>query len=476
MPSPRRHVATIRAIQRVTLGLMLLTLLIGCNNPAPPVSTPTPVALAPQTTPTGTVASPTSKPVPPTATTVAAWAPTVRWRGGDWYLLGVNYPYLHYGNDFGGNAWGSYGVHDRGTYAEVNADFAKMSSLGVRTVRWFVFADGRAGITYDAAGLPSGIDEFVIQDFDAALEIAERHNIGLNFVLLDYRFLSDASTDNGVQLGGRGSIIATPAGQQALVRNVFEPIFRRYANHPSILSWEVMNEPEWALQDAGHVNRSEISQPLKLATFRAFAQLVVDAIHTIAGRYATIGGADVKWARNWVGLGLDYYQIHYYDWMKPYSTDNLFAMRAEALRLDRPVIVGEFPAGVSSVANLREYLDTWYANGYAGAWPWSFRGDATVGSPDTTVFGAWADVHQPVVDIPPAPTATVDARTYTVLGGDNLSEIAERFDTTSEAIMEANSLTSTVIRPGQVLIIPVSGGSATETPQRVPNRTPTTTP
>ena len=41
-----------------------------------------------------------------------------------------------------------------------------------------------------------------------------------------------------------------------------------------------------------------------------------------------MGCADAKWAQNWMGLELDYYQIHYYDWMQPYSTDNLFAMRA----------------------------------------------------------------------------------------------------------------------------------------------------
>jgi hypothetical protein len=278
-----------------------------------------------------------------------------------------------------------------------------MSSLGVRTVRWFAFADGRAGITYDAAGLPSGLDEFVMRDFDAALEIAQHHNIGINFVLLDYRFLWDARTDNGVQLGGRAPILATPAGQQALIRNVFEPVFRRYAHNPAILSWEVMNEPEWTLIDAGDVDRKTISQPLTLASFCAFAQTVIDDIHNIAGSYATIGSADAKWAHNWLGLGLDYYQIHFYDWMKPFSTDNLYTMRAESLQLDRPVVVGEFPADHSTVAGLEDYLDTWYKSNYAGAWSWSFRADTTWGGPDPTVLQTWAGAHQRAVDIPAAP-------------------------------------------------------------------------
>jgi hypothetical protein len=396
---------------------MLLALLAGCDNSPSPVSTPvaatTPLATVTRSALVLTVpkSSPTPSPVPPTATRtgliakqspvapLTVWSPSIRWRGEDWYLLGVNYPYFHYGNDFGGNAWGSYGVHDPSTYAQVDADFARMSSLGVRTVRWFVFADGRAGITFDAAGLPSGLDEFVMRDFDDALEIAQHHNIGINFVLLDFRFVYDAQIENGVQLGGHASVLATPAGQEALVRNIFEPIFRKYASHPAILSWEVMNEPEWTLRDAGTVHK-EVSQPLTLATFRAFAQLTVDAIHTIAGSYATIGCADAKWARNWLGLGLDYYQIHYYDWMKPYSTDDLFGLRAESLELDRPVVVGEFPADHSNVAGLREYLDTGYKSNYAGAWSWSFRADTTWGGPDATVLRAWADAHKRAADIP----------------------------------------------------------------------------
>ena len=425
MRGPRRRVHTGTARGCVALGLVVLVVLAGCDSPSPPASTPIPTALLPLATPTieatttpeqaaptvpeaqssadTTPTEPVAATASPVGSSAGAWAPTIRWRGGDRYLLGVNYPYHRYGNDFGGNGWGSYGVHDPSTYAEVDADFARLSSLGVRTVRWFVFADGRAGITFDAAGLPTGLDAFVMPDFDAALEIAQRHNIGLNLVLLDYRFMWNAQTDNGVQLGGHASVLATPAGQGALIRNVFEPVFKRYARHPAILSWEVMNEPEWTLLDAGTVDREKISQPLSLADFRAFAQLTVDAIHTVAQSYATIGCADAKWAQNWVGLSLDYYQIHYYDWMKTYSTDNLFAMRADSLHFDRPVVVGEFPADHSTVGGLRNYLDTWYGSGYAGAWAWSFRADTTWGTPDAEILRTWADAHRTAVDIPAAP-------------------------------------------------------------------------
>jgi len=57
----------------------------------------------------------------------------------------------------------------------------------------------------------------------------------------------------------------------------------------------------------------------------------------------------------------------------------------------------------------------------------------------------------------PAPTPIPAATpvTYIVQSGDTLNAIAARYGTTAQAIMDANGLTSDVIHPGQVLIIPV---------------------
>jgi hypothetical protein len=62
-------------------------------------------------------------------------------------------------------------------------------------------------------------------------------------------------------------------------------------------------------------------------------------------------------------------------------------------------------------------------------------------SPETT----------PAPSTTPAPTPV----TYIVQAGDTLNEIAARFGTTAQAIMQANGLTSDVINVGQVLIIPI---------------------
>jgi LysM repeat protein len=78
------------------------------------------------------------------------------------------------------------------------------------------------------------------------------------------------------------------------------------------------------------------------------------------------------------------------------------------------------------------------------------------------------------------PTSTpIQPVTYTVSSGDILSIIADRFDTTVEAIMAANNLDSTVIVPGQVLTIPPQGGLSgvgTATPAITPTGVVTSVP
>lgn len=65
------------------------------------------------------------------------------------------------------------------------------------------------------------------------------------------------------------------------------------------------------------------------------------------------------------------------------------------------------------------------------------------------------------------PTATPTAAaqtTYTVVAGDAMSLIAQRFGTTSAAIRAANNLPNDDVRIGQVLNIPRATGASTPTP------------
>ncbi len=83
-----------------------------------------------------------------------------------------------------------------------------------------------------------------------------------------------------------------------------------------------------------------------------------------------------------------------------------------------------------------------------------------------TVSAVTADTYQPS-------NYNMATETYTVRGGDNLSKIAVKYNTSVSAIKASNNKTSDMIRVGEKLIIPVGDSSAGST-STAPK--PTTTP
>jgi len=315
-------------------------------------------------------------------------------RDGSWYLLGVNYPWRAYGHDFGQTAWGHDGVSAGASRAQVDTNFSDLQSHGVHVVRWFLLGDCRAAPEFDANGYATGFDEYVYQDLDAALAIAQKHNIYLVLVLLDYKVAKKAETVNGVQLGGRSRVISDPATRQAFLDNAVRPLLQRYGGDPVILAWEVMNEPEGAMAIPGG---AWVEEPVNPAVMQSFVTSVVNCIHAYSSQPVTVGSVSRCSLPYWTACRLDFYQYHYYDYME--STCPLDYRYAD-LGLDKPCIVGEFPTANTS-HTITQYLDTIWRNGYAGALAWSFgAGDQYSDFAGVSAeFRAWSEAHADAVDI-----------------------------------------------------------------------------
>jgi hypothetical protein len=184
-----------------------------------------------------------------------------------------------------------------------------------------------------------------------------------------------------------------------------------------------------------------VQQQVSLAEMQRFVAEVAGTIHRNSNQTVTVGAAAMKWNStaapgaqgNWWSDAqltkydpqgyLDYYQIHYYDWMNGDSNWTYSPLKVswQAGGFDKPVVIGEHPAnGAGSGMSTSQMLSTFLGNCYAGTWGWSYAG--------VDGNGSWADLGGPLgqlnaanpalVKLPPiggapAPTATPAAPTAT---------------------------------------------------------------
>ncbi|MEO5740839.1 MAG: hypothetical protein ABIS29_09630 [Vicinamibacterales bacterium] len=271
------------------------------------------------------------------------------------FLIGANLPWVHYGIDFGANGWRpAGGINQPEERGQLETTFARLAAAGVRCVRWFLFCDGRAGIRFSAADRPLGLDDFVFRDVDAALEIARRHDITIMFALFDFLWCDGVSVTHGVQMGGRAHVLADGEAREVLLDTVMRPLLERYGREPGIFGWDIINDPEWIKT----VDETDL---------HAFLSDSVALIHSSATQPVTVGSAGVRWRNRYACLGLDFYQVHWYDSLKhqpPLETP------VAELGFDRPVLLGEFPTR-GSKRMPDEIVEAARAAGYSGAFYWS---------------------------------------------------------------------------------------------------------
>jgi hypothetical protein len=356
--------------------------------------------------------------LPETASLGGALASRVEVNGEPRFLLGANYPWMNYGNDFGSNGWGSYGVR---TSAQYDADFAAMAADGAHVVRWWLFADGRAGIDFAPDGTPLRVQPEAYADLDRALEIAREHNIYLQLVLFDVGVLANPFYYGGVKMGGHTDMFTDPVKRAELVNNVVRPLAQRYADDPMILSWELMHRPEEAIHDLPTQQPNPAYAPVSMAQFWSFASAASQMIHLYAQDNVTVGSASLKWHRVWTDafaaarglpqLHLDYYTTRFEPWMTCCETDDAelgttswspLGQPAWSLGLDRPIIVGRIDMPAGAVVGV---LDALLANGYGGALGWSARPQDTADGTamDWDALAAWDAQHSSLTAIDPPP-------------------------------------------------------------------------
>ena len=282
-----------------------------------------------------------------------------------WLPRGVNLPWLRYGGDFGANAWSPAGGLSKRDLGDLDRALAAAAAAGAEVIRWFVLADGRAGITFDEAGAPERLQAVVLDDMRTALDRLAAHGLRMVPVLFDFTWADAPRLVNGVSLGGRAPVLRDPVARHAWWR-VVDALVTPFARHRGIAMWDLWNEPEWMTAPWRPPARRLSPRRLR----QCLSELVLH-LRWSATQPLTVGLASARGLPLCRDLGLDVLQVHWYDHLERRAP---LSPRARVAWSEAPLVLGEFPTSGSArdadtIAALA--LDA----GYAAAWPWSLLAD-----------------------------------------------------------------------------------------------------
>jgi hypothetical protein len=292
------------------------------------------------------------------------------------YFAGVNVPYYNYSCDFGCASdttrssppcqWGcgtGQGVSAPAVNAAIAGRFRLLQAANVHSVRWFMSGKDPWQINRDDSG-PTSLNANVYTDLDAALALAERYDLAYNLVLfegpsrLPRAWLEDAT-------------------QRQRLADALAPLFERYRDNPHILAWEIFNEPDAFAAD------------IPLEPIRQTTKLLVSTVRAHTGNLVTVGTAHADNIWQTVGLGLDFYQAHWYPHLDSGPACLPCTNAAAVAKLNHteegvPIVVGEFN-DLDQLQRLRDLR----SKGFAGAWAFSLIWERS--GPDGANFQADVD-------------------------------------------------------------------------------------
>ncbi len=292
-------------------------------------------------------------------------------------------------------AWDRFGG-DVGQYPLNEAWFAEMlqgvADSGGNAVRWWLFTDCSNDPQFDpVTKLVSGLAEATVANIRKVLDMGYAYGVGIDLCLLSFDMMKTGKTN--VDIEANKMILQTDDGLKAFIDNAVVPLVRAIGNHPAIVNWEIFNEPEGMVQSiAGDWGSMETG--IEMTDVQRVVNRVTGAIHRTVpgvpvsnGCWAFIAGSNtIDGDHNYysdsalVEVGgdpdgtLDYYMVHYYEWAG--TERSPFHHPASYWGLDKPLVIGEFPAkGLSAEVGLMTPAQCWnylMDNGYAGALGWTY--------------------------------------------------------------------------------------------------------
>jgi hypothetical protein len=284
-------------------------------------------------------------------------------------LIGINYPWIDYGWDFGPPPpmW----VADDNLPAwwarkrkQIKEDFSQFASQGIFAVRWFLLADGtnygmgefapkETGDDWTFDPLPRGhpFYEQLCDDFAFVLQTCAQYGLKLFPSLIDFHWCGQGSAPEnnpGIIKGGRYDIVRDPAKRNAFFERALDPLLEASAQFPnSIYAWELINEPEWMIRKFSLFGKRDGDRKVRLTEMKEF---IAEGVSRINAKLLPDGGSAFsssvgfahwnslhKWDSEKLGITLT--QFHYY------AQENC-VLPPHPSSANYPCVLGEFATAV----------------------------------------------------------------------------------------------------------------------------------
>ncbi|MDP9036713.1 MAG: cellulase family glycosylhydrolase [Myxococcota bacterium] len=290
--------------------------------------------------------------------------------------------------------------------AAFNTIFANTRKAGGRVIRWWFHTNGTVTPGYDANGMVQKITPSHIAGVTAILNAAHAAGVWIDLSLWSFDMLQANAGNAHVN---NQALLTIDANRQSYIDNYLTPLVLALKGNPGLYAYEVFNEPEGMTPTGWATYRVAESYIQRTVNWFAAAIHAADPAarvtngaqefqycSNVSGKTNFYSDAALLSAGGRPGGTLDFYEVHYYTVNG--SSNSCFLHPASYWGLDKKLVMGEFFAAATDGVAQNDTYTYLYANGYNGAWAWSYDADKP-----------WPSMQVSLQNLYAAQPATVDA-------------------------------------------------------------------